>query len=130
MCEILAYSIEHEDGLLDLLKKEPDWNDYTAPGFIETFRRCLIDGNTLVCKDGDEFCGYLRAITDGLGLYISELYVAPRWRNRGIGRRLLEVFKQHNQSRYVYVLSDEDAYYRKLGHRKVGSIFEIGLEVK
>ena len=25
----------------------------------------------------------------------------------------------------VYALSDEDAYYEKLGYRKVGSVFEI-----
>lgn len=127
MCEILRYSIEHEDGLLDLLKREPDWHHYTAPDFIKTFRQSLLDGDTFVCKHDREYCGYLRAITDGLGLYISELYVAPSWRNRGIGRRLLKVFKQHNMGHEVYVLSDEDVYYEKLGHRKIGSIFEIGL---
>ena len=126
MCEVLRYSIEHEDGLLELLKREPDWDEYTSSHFIETFRQSLLNGDTFVCKHGREYCGYVRAITDGLGLYISELYVAPPWRNRGIGRRLLEVFKQHNIDRAVYVLSDEDAYYEKLGHRKIGSIFEIG----
>ena len=125
MCEVLRYAIEHEDGLLELLKGEPDWDDCTAPDFIETFRQSLPDSGMFVCTDGREYCGYLRAITDGLGLYISELYVTPPWRTRG-GRRFLEVFKQHNIDRAVYVLSDEDAHYEKLGHRKIGSIFEIG----
>lgn len=127
MCEIVRYSIDHEGGLLDLLKNEPDWNEYTAPDFIEVFRQSLLDSDTLVCKDGSAYYGYLRAITDGLGLYISELYVAPPGRNRGIGRRLLKAFKEQNINREVYVLSDEDSYYEKLGYRKVGSIFEIGL---
>lgn len=125
MCKVLRYSVEHEEGLLDLMKREPQWNDYTNPRQIEVFRKSLLEGDALVCKDGRDYCGYLRAITDGLGLYISELYVAPSWRNRGVGRRLLEVFKQQHIDREVYVLSDEDAYYEKLGHRKIGSIFEI-----
>ena len=128
MFEIIKYSIEHEDGLLDLLKKEPDWSDYTATDFIETFRRSLMEGETIICKNGQECCGYLRAVNDGLGLYISELYVAPSWRNRGIGRRLVEEFKQQNIDRDVYLLSDEDAYYEMLGYRKVGSVFKIGLQ--
>ncbi|AHM02798.1 hypothetical protein roselon_00353 [Roseibacterium elongatum DSM 19469] len=127
MYEILKYTIDHENGLLDLLTAEPDWDTYTAPDAIAVFRQSLRDGETLVCKDGDAYCGYLRAIKDGLGLYVSELYVGPPWRSRGIGRRLLDEIKQHNLDREVYVLSDEDAYYHNLGYRRIGSVFEIGL---
>lgn len=127
MCEIFRYKTEDEDGLLDLLKREPDWDEYTAPHFVEVFRKSLIDDETFICKNGTQYCGYLRAINDGLGLYVSELYVAPSWRNRGIGRRLLEALKRESGERDVYVLSDEDAYYEKLGYKKVGSIFEIDL---
>lgn len=127
MCEIFRYKTEDEDGLLDLLKRENDWDEYTAPHFVEVFRKSLMDGETFVCKNGTQYCGYLRAITDGLGLYVSELYVAPSWRNRGIGRRLLEALKRESGERDVYVLSDEDAYYEKLGYRKIGSIFEVSL---
>ena len=54
MCEVLRYAIEHEDGLLELWKGEPDWDDCTAPDFIETFRQSLLDSEKFVCTHGRE----------------------------------------------------------------------------
>jgi hypothetical protein len=46
-------------------------------------------------------------------------------RNRKIGRTLISKVKSDFMNLTVYALSDEDAYYKKLGYRKVGSVFEI-----
>ena len=42
-----------------------------------------------------------------------------------IGRSLVAQVKMDFDRLSVYALSDEDAYYEKLGYRKVGSVFEI-----
>jgi GNAT superfamily N-acetyltransferase len=68
----------------------------------------------------------LRALLDdGFALYVSELFVVPEMRNRKIGRTLISKVKSDFMNLTVYALSDEDAYYEKLGYRKVGSVFEI-----
>jgi N-acetylglutamate synthase-like GNAT family acetyltransferase len=51
--------------------------------------------------------------------------VVPEWRNRTIGRTLLAQVKKEFSDLNVYVLSDVDAYYEKLGYGKVGSVFEV-----
>lgn len=76
-------------------------------------------------QDG-AFGGYLRAVLDeGFAIYISELFVVPEQRNRDIGRSLIARVKTDFRHLTVYALSDEDAYYEKLGHKKVGSVYEI-----
>lgn len=72
------------------------------------------------------FCGYVRAILDEyFAAYISEIFVVPEWRNRGIGRALIAKVKVDFGHLTVYALSDEHAYYEKLGHKNIGSVFEI-----
>jgi predicted N-acetyltransferase YhbS len=51
--------------------------------------------------------------------------VASEWRNRTIGRTLIMKVKTDFSHLTVYALSDEDAYYEKLGFRNAGSVFEI-----
>ena len=70
-------------------------------------------------------CGYLRALVDGFGIYVSELYVAPAFRNNGYGKELLRELKEDHEGQDVYVLSDEDLYYEKLGYKRVGSVFQL-----
>ena len=64
-------------------------------------------------------------LDDGFAVYISELYVIPKWRNQRIGQSLLERVKSDFSKLTVYALSDEDAYYVKKGYIKVGSVFEL-----
>ncbi|MBN2704524.1 MAG: GNAT family N-acetyltransferase [Pontiellaceae bacterium] len=125
MINIFRYDQTHESGLIALMKAEPDWNSFTGDDKIEVFRRALLDGETYVCESQGRICGYLRAMVDGLGIYVSELYVAPVCRNNGYGKALLERIKQQHPDRDVYVLSDEDRYYEKLGCKRVGSVFKL-----
>ena len=123
--EILDYEPAHEAELLALLSAEPQWSAFTSPGAIGLFRQALQTSETYVCRDEGVICGYLRALVDGFGIYIRELYVAPSHRNRGLGRQLLARLKQTHPGDAVYVLSDEDAYYEKLGFARVGSVFQL-----
>jgi ribosomal protein S18 acetylase RimI-like enzyme len=124
--EISNYRPEHEDAVLAAIKKDPAWDIFTNDKAISSYKISLQKSVTYVCHDSSEFCGYVRAIhDDGFAVYISELYVVPKWRNRKIGRALLKRVKRDFSHLTVYALSDEDAYYEKIGYKKVGSLFEL-----
>lgn len=113
MHTVLKYQQEHERELLSLLAKEPDWQTFLTDDAIETFKAALLTGNTWLSLNHGRICGYLRALVDGFGVYVSELYVAPEHRGQGFGAALLAKVKQQHPNQVVYVLSDEDGYYEK-----------------
>ena len=124
--EISKYKPEYEDEILTAIKKDPAWDLFTNDDTIDIYKDSLKDSVTYVCHEKNEFCGYIRALLDdGLAIYISELYVLPKWRNRKVGRSLLEKIKTDFSNITVYALSDEDAYYEKIGYKKIGSVFEL-----
>jgi ribosomal protein S18 acetylase RimI-like enzyme len=125
MRSILKYQKEHELELISLLGKEPDWSSFLSDDAIDTFKKALLESETFLCESKGNICGYLRALVDGFGIYISELYVAPQYRGRGFGSELLAKVKQEHPNQDVYVLSDEDTYYEKLGYQRVGSVFQL-----
>ncbi|MES9938059.1 MAG: GNAT family N-acetyltransferase [Sedimenticola sp.] len=124
--EITRYKREHEAAVLEAIKEDPDWDMFTNEGAIDKYRKSLLESITYVCYEGEIFSGYLRALLDdGFAVYISELFVVPEMRNRKIGRSLISKLKSDYSDLTVYALSDEDAYYEKLGYKKAGSVFEI-----
>ncbi|GAB1410357.1 hypothetical protein MASR1M90_15110 [Desulfovibrionales bacterium] len=125
MSSILKYQKEHELELLSLLGKEPDWSSFLCDDAIDTFKEALLESETFLCESKGSICGYLRALVDGFGIYISELYVAPPYRGNGFGSELLAKVKQEHPNQDVYVLSDKDVYYEKLGYQRVGSVFKL-----
>ena len=125
MSNILKYQKEHEPELLNLLGQEPDWSSFLSDTAIDTFRESLLEGETFVCVSHGSVCGYLRALVDGFGIYVSELYVAPQFRGNAFGKELLARVKQEHPTQDVYIFSDEDRYYEKLGCKRVGSVFQL-----
>ncbi|MET0106549.1 MAG: GNAT family N-acetyltransferase [Sedimenticola sp.] len=124
--EITRYKLENETAVLSAIKEDPDWDMFTNDEAIEKYRGRLSESITYVCYEGETFSGYLRALLDDdFALYISELFVVPEMRNRKIGRSLISRLKSDYSNLTVYALSDEDAYYEKLGYIKAGSVFEI-----
>jgi ribosomal protein S18 acetylase RimI-like enzyme len=125
MNNILRYQKRHEHQLISLLGSEPDWHSFLSDDAIGKFKEALLESETFICESDSDICGYVRALVDGFGIYISELYVSPRHRARGFGSGLLERIRQEHPNQDVYVLSDEDAYYEKLGYQRVGSVFQL-----
>ncbi len=124
--EIFRYKREHEDAVIAAIKEDRAWDVFTNEKAIVNYRQRLCESITYVCYENGVFGGYLRALLDdGFALYISELFVVPERRNRAIGRTLIAKVKMDFSHLTVYALSDEDAYYERLGYRKVGSVFEI-----
>ena len=125
MSNTFRYDKTYEAELIALLKKEPEWNSFTHTETIDIFKSALLSSQTYICKSQGQVCGYLRALVDGFGIYVSELYVAPAFRNNRYGKELLKGIKKYHKDQDVYVLSDEDLYYEKLGCKRVGSVFQI-----
>ncbi len=126
VCRAAASSNKaHEAELIALLMSEPDWNSFTRPDTINAFKNSLLSSETFVFESQSKICGYLRALVDGFGIYVSELYIAPSCRKNGYGKQLLRKIKQQHPDQDVYVFSDEDLYYEKLGFKRVGSIFRL-----
>jgi GNAT superfamily N-acetyltransferase len=124
--EISRYKPEHEHTVLAAIDKDPDWDIFTDFESTERYKKLLSSSVTYVCHEGNEYCGYVRALLDDdFAVYISELYVVPKYRSRKIGRSMLERVKSDFPSLTVYALSDEDAYYEKIGYKKIGSVFEL-----
>ena len=124
--EIFRYKPEHEDAVISAIKEDPSWDIFANEKAIDNYKKSLGESITYVCYENGELGGYLRALLDdGFAIYISELFVVPKWRNRTIGRTLIAKVKMDFGHLTVYALSDEDAYYEKLGYRNVGSVFEI-----
>ena len=125
MSNIFRYDKVYESELIALLEKELDWNSFTRADRIDIFKSALLDSQTYICKSQSEVCGYIRALVDGFGIYVSELYVAPAFRNNGYGKDLFKKMKHDHPGQIVYILSDEDLYYEKLGCERVGSVFQL-----
>lgn len=124
--QILRYRREHAQAVLSAIKEDPAWYMFTNDNAIANYQKRLDESVTYVCYQDGAFGGYLRAVLDeGFAIYISELFVVPEQRNRAIGRSLIARVKTDFRHLTVYALSDEDAYYEKLGHKKVGSVYEI-----
>ena len=124
--EIFRYKREHEDAVISAIKEEPSWDIFTNEKAIDNYKKSLCTSITYVCYENGVFGGYLRALLDdGFAIYISELFVVPEWRNRTIGRTLIAKVQMDFRHLTVYALSDEDAYYEKLGYRRVGSVYDI-----
>ncbi|REE00137.1 GNAT family N-acetyltransferase [Marinoscillum furvescens] len=122
--EIKAYSDVDYEPLKELFRSEGDeWKDYLKPGY----QQALAGSSTYVAYCQGACGGYVRAILDhGIYVWVIDLLVAPRFRGHGIGRQLLEHVHLSFPETDVYVLSDVDTYYEKLGYVREGSVYKVG----
>ena len=123
---ISRYRSEHEEAVLTAIRQDPLWDLFTSLDAVDRYRTALRESLTYVCHSDNEFCGYVRAVLDpGFSIYVSELFVVPKWRNKKVGQLLLEWIGDSHSGVSVYALSDEDAYYEKKGYRRIGSVFQL-----
>ena len=125
--EIRQYSKADENLLFDLLIDEgEDWIDYHGPAGRSKYIKALESSITYVVYDENLVCAYARCREDdGFGVYIYDLLVRKTHRGKRIGKALMERVLKDFPNQPIYVMSDVDPYYEKLGYRKVGSIFEV-----
>lgn len=115
-------TIDYEN-LMKLVQSEgEEWEDYLNP----IYRKALESSITYVALIGEELCGYSRSLSDsGLFIWVIDLLVNKNRRGLSIGKRLMECILTDFPDIDVYVMSDVDPYYDKLGYEKEGSIFKV-----
>jgi ribosomal protein S18 acetylase RimI-like enzyme len=128
--EIRRYSKEYEASLFDMLVDEgDDWKDYHGPAGRSNYIKALESSITYIACEGNLVCGYVRCREDdGFGVYVYDLLVRKEYRGKQIGKSLMERVCQDFPDQPVYVMSDVDPYYEKLGYRREGSIFEVQIK--
>lgn len=125
---VKRYSRERDEiNLMDLIKGEGDeWSCYWEEEYSEKYRSALYNSITYVAYCNGELCGFSRSLDDnGFYIYVCDLLVSPKYRGRGIGKRLMECIYEDYPKYTVYVMSDVDDYYKKQSYKKEGSIFEV-----
>ncbi len=125
--EIRIYTKNDEANLFDMMREDgSDWECYWGESGIEKYKAALANSLTYVAYEGNELCGYARCRDDdGFGVYVYDLLVKKTYRGNSIGRMLMERVCTDFPNNEIYVMSDVDEYYKKLGYRREGSIFEV-----
>ena len=122
--EIRKYDHSKEyDKLLEIIKSEgEEWKDYFNPKYQIVLKKSV----TYVAYIDNILCGYSRSVNDfGLYIWVIDLLVDEKYRGNSIGQKLMECLLVDFPNQDVYVMSDVDEYYNKLGYKKEGSIFKI-----
>lgn len=71
---------------------------------------------TLYSKCNGHIVGVVRGMTDEEVTYLTDLYIAPRYRRQGRGKALVEQFLSSVKNTTVILLTSEATeFYRKLG---------------
>ncbi|MBV7391906.1 GNAT family N-acetyltransferase [Enterococcus sp. ALS3] len=122
---IRKYQTNDLDELFALMTREgPEWT-YNTPENQQKYAHALDRSISFVLTDQQKIYGYIRGRNDdGFDLYILDLLVDPAYRGNSYGQQLIEHFQQEFPEESLYVTSDADPYYLKLGFKIVGSVLE------
>lgn len=107
-----------------------------ADGFFENWpkyptkdkhREILLNSyKSIVAIDANEIIGFITIISDGvLSAYMPLLEVIPKYRNRGIGEKLVQLAIDEMKDIYMLDLSCDDhlvAFYKKFGMYKTNAM--------
>lgn len=111
-----------EVGVFNLIKNEEGW-DYAEPNKMMKYKIAL---ETSVTVNDDEVYEYSRSLNDfDTYIYVCDLLVKPSYRGQNLGKQLMLCIQKDFPEHTVYVMSDEDGYYDKVGFSRVGSIYEV-----
>lgn len=125
--EIRRYEPKDEARLFALLERAgEEWTEYCQGAGRTKYQQTMAHSLGYLLMVEDELCGYVRCRDDdGYGVYVYDLLVDEKYRGKAYGRTLMERVCEDFPEDTVYVMSDVDPYYEKLGYQRVGSIFMV-----
>jgi GNAT superfamily N-acetyltransferase len=126
--EIKEYNKERdEQKLMEIIRGEgQEWACYSGEKAAGKYKLALQNSISYVAYEGNTLCAFSRSIEDcGYYIYVCDLLVKPEFRGKNIGRQLMEILYHRFPDQTVYVMSDVDEYYHKLGYKREGSLFEV-----
>lgn len=92
----------------------------------EDFKKAISNSILIVAYDSDNFVGFTRAISDGyITTFLCELLIVKEYRNKGIGRMLVNHIMNVYPNTRLDLISEADGFYEKLTFRKVGTGYRI-----
>ncbi len=124
---IRLYEAKDESALFSLIEREgAEWEDYWKGENRAKYRRALASSITYLLFEGEALCGFARCRDDdGYGVYVYDLLVDKNYRGNEYGRALMESVYHDFPDAPVYVMSDVNQYYEKLGYEAEGTIFVV-----
>ena len=124
---IRRYTPADESALFELLEREgEEWQDYWKGANRDKYRIAQNNSISYLVFEGDTLCGYVRCKDDdGYGVYVHDLLVDKHSRGKDYGRMLMERVVKDYPEAPVYVMSDVDPYYSKLGYEIAGTLFIV-----
>jgi ribosomal protein S18 acetylase RimI-like enzyme len=124
---IRKYISNDEAALFRLMEDEGiEWQDYYGDSGRRPYGEALRNDLVYVAMDESRLCGYIRCKEDnGFGIYVYDLLVGKPFRGREVGKQLIQQIEKDHPLQAIYVMSDADPYYRKLGYERIGSIFQV-----
>lgn len=125
--EIRKYNeeLDYKD-IVKLFESEDNWSCFLEEPMKHKHKRALRDSITYVLFNGLELVGYSRSIEDmSAYIYVCELLVNKKSRGQDFGDKLLRRHKKDYPDHTIYIMSDVDEYYKKLGYCVEGSIFRL-----
>ena len=108
--------------LIEIIENEgQDWKEYLDIKYKKNLEQSI----TYVAYVNEELCGYVRSLNDsGLFIWVIDLLVDKKFRGNSIGKNLLDRIQFEFPNQDIFVLSDADEYYEKLGYHREGSIYQ------
>ena len=128
--DIRPYTPADANELFALIKREGiEWTYWQDDNWIKYQKLLSECVNYIIFEDG-QLCGYVRGRNDGgFGIYIYDLLVDKTCRGKEYGRLLMEKVCHDFPCDNIYVLSDVNPYYEKLGYVKEGTVFIVKARV-
>lgn len=124
---IRRYRADDEHCLFSLLEQEgEEWKDYWYHSGRDKYVKALSNSITYLLFEDEKLCGYARCRDDdGYGVYVYDLLVDKTYRGKQYGRMLMEQACEDFPDDTIYVMSDVNPYYEKLGYETEGTIFIV-----
>lgn len=125
--KIRRYGPNDEALLFGLIERAgEEWTEYCKGSGRRKYQQALAHSLCYLLFEEDQLCGYARCRDDdGFGVYVYDLLVDERYRGKAYGRALMERVCEYFPEDTVYVMSDVDPYYEKLGYQREGSVFIV-----